>query len=170
MYMLPKYGLLNMYVCTVPDRMGSGVHAACTCACCKKTKYWVPNRATWSRLAQTQQISDGYSTVLTHFWPHLMLKNHARFFLKKSFSCIVFWLASDRPWDFFFMQTFLLSTLTPLFLPFSLSYFILAVPCASVWVNTLEWPSTFPIARLNGICFFLTVQLQVHNMFLGDVC
>ena len=52
---------------------------------------------------------------------------------------------------FSFLSALLLSILTPLFLPsssVSLSYFILAVPmreCMS---------SSFPIAILNGTCFF----------------
>ena len=47
------------------------------------------------------------------------------------FIIIVFWLGCDRLLGLFFVPTFLLAILTPLFLPpsfVSLSYFILAVP------------------------------------------
>ena len=71
--------------------------------------------------------------------------------------------------DFFFLSCQLY------FFPYSLlsSYLLqllflisfLLVPFASVRENTRACRgSSFPIAMLNGTCFFLTVQLQVHNM------
>ena len=56
------------------------------------------------------------------------------------FIIIVFWLGCDWPTGLLlFVPALLFSILTPLFLPsssVSLSYFVLAVPCASVWENT----------------------------------
>ena len=72
------------------------------------------------------------------------------------FIIIVLWLSGLL----FFMPALLLSILTPLFLPsstLSLSYFVLAVPCESVWENSCmsshvlysntEWDLFFREAR-----------------------
>ena len=66
---------------------------------------------------------------------------------------------------FFFVPAFLLSILTRLFLPssVSLSYFILAVPMRECLGQHSCMSSTFPIAILNGTCFFPTVLLQVRE-------
>ena len=70
---------------------------------------------------------------------------------------------------FFFVPDLLLSILTPLFLPsssISLSYFVLAVQMRG-WLGKHSCMcSQFPIAILNGTCFFPKVQLQVHNVYL----
>ena len=61
-----------------------------------------------------------------------------------------------------------LSILTPLFLPsssVSLSYFILAVLMHNCLGKHLCMSSPFPIAMLNGTCFFPIVQLQVHILY-----
>ena len=75
----------------------------------------------------------------------------------------VFGLGQFRPWGllFHFVPALLLSILTPLFLPsfVSLSYFILAVPIRECLGKHLCTSSPFPIAILNGTCFFPTVQL-----------
>ena len=85
------------------------------------------------------------------------------------FIIIVFWLGCDRPSGlFFFVPALLLSILTPLFFPsssFSLSYFVLAVPMRECLGKNSCMSSTFPIAILNGTCFFQTVQLQVHDVY-----
>ena len=68
---------------------------------------------------------------------------------------------------FFFVPALLLSILTPDFLPsssVSLSYFVLAVPMRECLGKHSCMSSPFPIAILNGTCFFPTVQLQVHNV------
>ena len=70
---------------------------------------------------------------------------------------------------FSFVPAVLLSILTPLFLlswPISLSYFILAVPMHECLGKHSCISFTFPIAMLNGTCFFQTVQLQVCNVYL----
>ena len=62
--------------------------------------------------------------------------------------------------DFFSMSTILHSLLTPLYVPastVSVSYFILAVPMRK-WLRKHACTSSpFPIAILNGTCFFPTV-------------
>ena len=65
------------------------------------------------------------------------------------------------------VSALLLSKLTPLFLPssVSLSYFILAVPMLECLGKYSSMRSTFPLAILNGTCFFPTVQLQVHILY-----
>ena len=72
------------------------------------------------------------------------------------FILIVFLSGCDR-------LTLLLSTLTPLFLPFSsvsLSYFILAVPMrTTVWENT-RVSFQFPIAILNNTLFFRETKMS----------
>ena len=58
---------------------------------------------------------------------------------------------------FFFVLALLLSILTPLFLPssfVSLSYFVLAVPMRECLGKHSCMSSPFPIAILNGNCFF----------------
>ena len=58
--------------------------------------------------------------------------------------------------------------ITPLFLPsssVSLSYFVLAVPMRECLGKHSCMSSPFPTAILNGTCFFLTVQLQVLNVY-----
>ena len=68
----------------------------------------------------------------------------------------------------FFVPTLHLSILMPLFLPslsVLLSYFVLAVPMCKFLGKHSCMSSLFPIALLNGICFFPTVQLQVHNVY-----
>ena len=56
------------------------------------------------------------------------------------FIIIVFWLGCDRPSGLLlFVPAVLFYILTPLFCvssSVSMSYFVLAVPCASVWENT----------------------------------
>ena len=67
---------------------------------------------------------------------------------------------------FIFVPALLLSVLPTLFLPtssVSLSYFILVVPMRKCLGKHSYISSPFPIAILNSTCFFLTVQLQVHN-------
>ena len=68
----------------------------------------------------------------------------------------------------FFVSALLLSILTPFFLPsssVSLSYFVLAVPMSECLGKQSCMRSPFPIAILNGTCFFPTVQLQVHTVY-----
>ena len=67
--------------------------------------------------------------------------------------------------SFFLVPALLLSILTPVFLSASvaLSYFILAVPWRKCLGKHSCMSYSFPIAILNGTCFFQTVQLQVHN-------
>ena len=60
------------------------------------------------------------------------------------------------------MPALLLSILTPLFLPFFL-YFILVVPTREFLTKHSCMRSTFPIAILNGTCFFQ--QLNILNVF-----
>ena len=70
-------------------------------------------------------------------------------------------------WILLFMPALLLFILSPVFLPSSfasLSYFIPAVPMRECLEKHSYISSPFPIAILNGICLFQTVQLQVHNM------
>ena len=72
------------------------------------------------------------------------------------FILIVFVLVSERPSGLlFFVPAFLLSILTPLFLPSSSVYLIssLLFPCISVWENTRAWVP-FHIAILHGTFFF----------------
>ena len=69
---------------------------------------------------------------------------------------------------FSFVQALLLSILTPHVLPsssVSVSCFILAVLMRECLGKHSCMSSTFPIAVLNGTRFFLTVQLQVHNVY-----
>ena len=47
----------------------------------------------------------------------------------------------------------------------SLSYFILAFPMRECLEKHSGMSSPFPIAILNGTSRFLTVQLQVHNVY-----
>ena len=61
----------------------------------------------------------------------------------------------------FFPYSRLSSYLLRLFL-YLISF--LLFPCASVWGKHSCMSSPFPIAILNGTCFFPTVQLQVHNV------
>ena len=49
----------------------------------------------------------------------------------------------------------------------SLSFFILAIPMHECSGKHLCMSFPFPIAILNGTCFFPTVQLQVQNVYLG---
>ena len=76
------------------------------------------------------------------------------------FIIIVFLEGGDRaPGPFFsFMLSVLLSILPPHFLPSSLCLCLitfLLFPCVSVWENTHScMSSSFPIAILNGTCFF----------------
>ena len=71
---------------------------------------------------------------------------------------IVFLLGSDRPPGLFFMPALLLSILTSLFplrcSSVSLSYFIIAVPMRECLGKHSCTSSTFPLAILNGTCFF----------------
>ena len=63
----------------------------------------------------------------------------------------------------------LLSLFTLLFLPpasVSLIYFILVVPMRKCLGKHSCISSPFPIALPNGPCFFLTVQLHVHTVYL----
>ena len=65
------------------------------------------------------------------------------------------------------MSALLFSLLTPFFVPTSsvaLSYFILAVQIRECLGKHMGMSSSFPIAILNGTCFFPTVQLQVYNV------
>ena len=67
--------------------------------------------------------------------------------------------------NFFFIPALLLSLPTSLYLPslsVSVSYFILIVPMRDSLGKHSCMSSQFPIAMLNGTCFFPTVQLQVH--------
>ena len=86
------------------------------------------------------------------------------------FIIIILWLGKFRPsWLLFsFVPGLILSVLTSLFLPSSssvtLSYFILAVPIREC-LGKHSYTSSFPIAVLNGTCFFPTVQLQVHTVY-----
>ena len=85
------------------------------------------------------------------------------------FIIIVFLLGSCRPSGLrFFVPALLLSILTPLFLPTSSVFFSYYVhPCSVARHKCLGKHSCmsfpFPIAILNGTCFFSTVQLQVYN-------
>ena len=86
------------------------------------------------------------------------------------FIFIVFLLLCLGRRDFFFLScsAFLLSILTPLFLPsssVSLSYFIFAVPIRESFGKHACMSSSCPIAILNGTCFLRAVQLQVHNVY-----
>ena len=65
------------------------------------------------------------------------------------------------------MPALLLSILASLFLTSSvtLSYFILAVPMHDCLGKHSCLNSSFPIAILNGTCFFPIVQLHVHNVY-----
>ena len=47
----------------------------------------------------------------------------------------------------------------------SLFYFVLAVPMLECLGKHSCLSSPFPIAILNGTCFFPIVQLQVHNVY-----
>ena len=69
--------------------------------------------------------------------------------------------------DFFFVPALLLSILTLLFLPssVSLSYFILCCSHARCLGKHSCMSSPFPIVILNSTCFFPTVQLQVNNVY-----
>ena len=69
---------------------------------------------------------------------------------------------------FLFVPALLLSILTSLCLHSSSitsSYFILSLPMRESWGKLSCMSPPFPIAILNGTCFFLTVQLQVHNVY-----
>ena len=103
---------------------------------------------------------------------YLSIEFHCTFFhflesITKLFLIVVFWLGCDSLSGLiFFMPVLLLSILMPLFLPslsVSLSYFILAVPMCECLGKHVCMSSPFPIAILNGICFFPTVQVQMHN-------
>ena len=81
----------------------------------------------------------------------------------------VFWLGFyvSRPSGPIF-HSYPLSILTPLFLPsssVSLFYFILTVPMQECLGNRSCMSSAFPVAILNGSCFFPTVQLQIQNIY-----
>ena len=87
---------------------------------------------------------------------------------------IVFWLDvgyynRNRPSGLLsFVPAFLISILTPLFLPFSsvsFSYFVIAVPMRECLGKHSCISSPFSKAILNGTCFYPTVQLQVHNVY-----
>ena len=74
------------------------------------------------------------------------------------------------PRDFIFFRAHFNSfhihaSLLTFFVCFSLSHFILAVPMRERLVKHSCMSSSFPIAMLNGACFFPTVQLQVHNVY-----
>ena len=67
----------------------------------------------------------------------------------------------------FFVPALLLSILTYL-IPsssVSLAYSVLAVPMRECLGKHSCMSSPFPLAILNGTCFFPTVQLQVHNVY-----
>ena len=74
------------------------------------------------------------------------------------FIIIVFWKGCDRPSGLLlFVPAFLLSILTPLFLPsssVSLSYFVLAVPMRECLGKHSCMSSPCPIAILNGTFLF----------------
>ena len=75
------------------------------------------------------------------------------------FSCSV--------WIFFFRACFA-SFYTHALLPsssVSLSHFVLAVHVLKCLGKHSCMSSPFPIAILNGTCFFPTMQLQVHNVY-----
>ena len=66
------------------------------------------------------------------------------------------WVVIGRQ-DFFFVPAFLLSILTPIFLPsssVSLSYFILAVSMRECYGKHSRRSSPFPVAILNDTLFF----------------
>ena len=67
-----------------------------------------------------------------------------------------------------FVSALLLSILTRLFVPsssVSFSYFVLAIPMRECFGKYSCMSSPFPMAILNGTCFFPTVQIQVHNVY-----
>ena len=69
-----------------------------------------------------------------------------------------------------FVAALLIFIQTPLFLLYffvSLSYYILAVPMRECF-GKHSCMSSFPVAILNGICLFPTVQPQVHNGFRSE--
>ena len=72
------------------------------------------------------------------------------------FIILFFSLGNDKFRDFFFACCTCFHIFTPLFLPSSISlyYFILAVPMRECLVKHSCMSSTFPIAILNGTCFF----------------
>ena len=83
-------------------------------------------------------------------------------------SIIVFWLGSDRTSEHLFLYFFLFTsfhTHVSLRAYFCLSHFILSVPMHECLGKRSWMSSTFPIAILNGTCFFSTDQLQVHNAY-----
>ena len=70
--------------------------------------------------------------------------------------------------DFLLRTCPLLSILMPSFLPSSsvpLAYFILPVLMRECLGKHSRMSSPFPLAILNDACSFLTVQLQVHNVY-----
>ena len=87
------------------------------------------------------------------------------------FIIIVFWLGCDRPSGLlFFVNTLLLSTLPPLFLPslsVSLSYFSLAVSMRECLRKHWCMDSPFPIAILNGTFLFHSVKAINNSKWRG---
>ena len=85
------------------------------------------------------------------------------------FIIIVIWLGCDRPAGLFFRASFASFYTHASLLTFFVCFIILFGSCCSharVFGKTLWMSSPFPIAILNGTCFFPTVQLQVHNVYL----
>ena len=118
-----------------------------------------------SPLAETSHIKStregGWFVICRSFKSvFLLIEFHCCFkYLKKQYHImfinIIFWLGCGRPSGLLsFVPVLLLFILTPLFLPsssVSLSYFILAVPCASVWENTRAWIPHLEICMKWGI-------------------
>ena len=98
--------------------------------------------------------------IILYFFLYLLKSYHIMFII------ISFWLGSGRLDLFTFVPALLLSMsrlssyLIRLFL---LSYFIRAVPIRECLGKHSCMSFTFSIAILNCTCFFLIVQLQVHN-------